>query len=120
MRRGLFILATILVAVSGQGAHAAKFGTKTSYQHLRDLTAKGPKGEALALGYETATHWFFLSYSMTGRYVLVVKGSGKDMFAGRDIYHVARSIKKAYRFVHCEKVDYRSERQRGGGLRPLP
>jgi Ca2+-binding RTX toxin-like protein len=43
-----------------------------------------------------------------------------DCGPGRDIYHVARSIKKSYRFVHCEKVDYRSERQRGGGLRPLP
>ena len=43
-----------------------------------------------------------------------------DCGPGRDIYHVARSIRKRYRFVHCEKVDYRSERQRGGGLRPLP
>lgn len=43
-----------------------------------------------------------------------------DCGPGRDIYHVAKSIKKSYRFVHCEKVDYRSERQRGGGLRPLP
>ena len=43
-----------------------------------------------------------------------------DCGPGRDIYHVARSNKKAYRFVHCEKADYRSERQRGHGLRPLP
>ena len=43
-----------------------------------------------------------------------------DCGPGRDIYHVARSIKRAYRFVHCEKVDYRSERRRGGGLQPLP
>jgi Ca2+-binding RTX toxin-like protein len=43
-----------------------------------------------------------------------------DCGPGRDIYHVARSIRKHYRFVHCEKVEYRSERQRGGGLRPLP
>jgi hypothetical protein len=32
---------------------------------------------------------------------------------------VARSRKKGYRFRNCEKVDYRSERQRGGGLKPL-
>ena len=39
---------------------------------------------------------------------------------GRDIYHVARSRRKNYRFRNCEKVDYRSESQRGGrGLRPL-
>ena len=43
-----------------------------------------------------------------------------DCGPGRDIYHVARSRKKAYRFVDCEKVDYRPESVRGGGLRPLP
>lgn len=42
-----------------------------------------------------------------------------DCGAGRDIYHVARSRKHLYRFKNCEKVDYRSERQRGGGLKPL-
>ena len=39
---------------------------------------------------------------------------------GRDIYHVARSRKKKYKFRNCEKVDYRPESVRGGGLRPLP
>ena len=43
-----------------------------------------------------------------------------DCGPGRDIYHVAKTRKKGYRFKNCEKVDYRSERQRGGGLRPLP
>jgi hypothetical protein len=43
-----------------------------------------------------------------------------DCGPGRDIYHVARSRRKAYRFVSCEKVDYRPERVRGGGLQPLP
>ena len=43
-----------------------------------------------------------------------------DCGPGRDIYHVARSRRRAYRFVNCEKVDYRPERRRGGGLRPLP
>jgi hypothetical protein len=43
-----------------------------------------------------------------------------DCGPGRDIYHVAKSRKKGYKFINCEKVDYRSERQRGGGLRPLP
>jgi len=42
-----------------------------------------------------------------------------DCGAGRDLYHVARSRRKAYRFIHCEKVDYRPEKLRGG-LRPLP
>jgi Ca2+-binding RTX toxin-like protein len=43
-----------------------------------------------------------------------------DCGPGRDIYHVARSRKKLYRFRHCEKVDYRPEKVRGGGLKPLP
>ena len=48
-------------------------------------------------------------------------GRGRvDCGPGRDIYHIARSRKKGYRFVNCEKVDYRPERQRGGGLKPLP
>ena len=42
-----------------------------------------------------------------------------DCGPGRDIYHVARSRKKGYRFRNCEKVDYRPEQVRGGGLRPL-
>jgi hypothetical protein len=43
-----------------------------------------------------------------------------DCGPGRDIYHVARSRKRGYRFRNCEKVDYRPERRRGGGLKPLP
>ncbi|MEA2880202.1 MAG: hypothetical protein QOF14_5398 [Hyphomicrobiales bacterium] len=109
MRRGLFIVAAfILMAMSGQDAHAAKFGTKTSYQHLQDLAAKGPKGEALALGYETATHSFFLPYKMTGGYVLLVRGSGRDRFGVRDIYHA----------LSQEKI---AQMQRAGALpNPLP
>ena len=42
-----------------------------------------------------------------------------DCGPGRDIYHVARTRRKNYRFRNCEKVDYRSEAQRGGGLKPL-
>jgi Ca2+-binding RTX toxin-like protein len=44
-----------------------------------------------------------------------------DCGPGRDIYHVAKSRRKAYKFRNCEKADYRSESQRGGhGLQPLP
>ncbi len=44
-----------------------------------------------------------------------------DCGPGRDIYHVAKSRRKGYKFRNCEKVDYRSESQRGGhGLKPLP
>ena len=44
-----------------------------------------------------------------------------DCGPGNDIYHVAKSRKKGYKFRNCEKVDYRSESQRGGhGLQTLP
>jgi hypothetical protein len=47
-------------------------------------------------------------------------GSGLiDCGPGRDIYHVPRSRRQGWRVRNCEKVDYRSERQRGGGLKPL-
>ena len=43
-----------------------------------------------------------------------------DCGPGRDIYHVAKTRKHGYRFRNCEKLDYRSEAKRGGGLKPLP
>ena len=70
-------------------------------------------------------------YGSHGRNV-VFGGAGNDAISvhfgrgfvdcgpGRDIYHVAKSRKKGYKFRNCEKVDYRSEAQRGGGLHPLP
>jgi Ca2+-binding RTX toxin-like protein len=70
-------------------------------------------------------------YGSHGRNV-IVGGAGNDAISvhygrgivdcgpGRDIYHVAKSIKHQYKVRNCEKVDYRSEKQRGGGLRPLP
>jgi hypothetical protein len=42
-----------------------------------------------------------------------------DCGPGRDIYHVARSRRKRYRFRNCEKVDYRPESVRGEPLKPL-
>jgi hypothetical protein len=109
MRYGVFIVAVfILMTAFHRPTHAAEFGTRYRFQHLQDLTEKGPKGEALALGYETATHSFLLPYSMTGHYVLLVKGAGRDMFAGRDVYHD----------LSQEKI---GEMQRAGTLpNPLP
>ncbi len=43
-----------------------------------------------------------------------------DCGRGRDIYHVPRSRRSAYKVRNCEKVDRRTESQRGGGLKPLP
>ncbi|CAA9462563.1 MAG: hypothetical protein AVDCRST_MAG38-275 [uncultured Solirubrobacteraceae bacterium] len=42
-----------------------------------------------------------------------------DCGPGRDVYHVARSRRDGWKVRNCERVDYRSERQRGGGLKPL-
>jgi hypothetical protein len=110
MLRGLFILSVFVVmAMSGQDACAAEFGTRTKYQHLQDLAAKSPKGEALALGYETVTHSFILPYKMTGEYVLNVKGSGTDI-NGRVI--------NVYHELSPEKIE---QMQRAGTLpNPLP
>jgi Ca2+-binding RTX toxin-like protein len=48
-------------------------------------------------------------------------GRGRvDCGPGNDIYHVARTRKHRYEFRNCEKVEYRTEKQRGGGLEPLP
>jgi hypothetical protein len=110
MRQGLFILAVfILVALSGQDAHAARFGTRDSYQHLQDLNAKGPKGEVLALGYVTTTHSFILPYKMTGDYALTVRGGGRDL-SGRPM--------NVYDTLPQEKIE---QMQRAGALpNPLP
>jgi Ca2+-binding RTX toxin-like protein len=60
-------------------------------------------------------------YAGNGNDVISVHyGRGRvDCGPGRDIYHVARSRKAKYRFLHCEKVDYRPESVRGGPLKPL-
>jgi Ca2+-binding RTX toxin-like protein len=42
-----------------------------------------------------------------------------DCGPGRDIYHVARTRRKGYRFRNCEKVEYRPESVRGGPMKPL-
>ncbi|MEA2195505.1 MAG: hypothetical protein QOG42_1939 [Solirubrobacteraceae bacterium] len=60
-------------------------------------------------------------YAGNGNDVISVHyGRGRvDCGPGRDIYHVARSRRSNYTFLHCEKVDYRSESVRGGPLKPL-
>jgi hypothetical protein len=109
MRRGLFILAVLLLTVSGQDAHAARFGTQDSYQHLQDLKERGPKGEALSLGYVTTTHSFILPYKMTGNYVLVAKGAGRDL-SGRPV-GISQTLSQ-------DKIE---QMQRTGALpKPLP
>jgi Ca2+-binding RTX toxin-like protein len=69
-------------------------------------------------------------YSSRGRNT-IYGGSGNDAIkirygrgfldcgAGRDVINVPRSRKHRWRIRNCEKVDYRTERQRGGGLKPL-
>src|SRR5436190_14788612 len=109
--RSLFILAMlILMAASSQDANATlRFGTRDSYQHLQDPNGKGPKGEALSLGYVTTTHSFILPYKMTGDYALLVRGAGRDL-NGRRIDIFDR--------LPQEKIE---QMQRAGALpNPLP
>jgi hypothetical protein len=43
-----------------------------------------------------------------------------DCGPGRDVYHVTRKRRHRWIIRNCEKVDYRAEAERGGGLKPLP
>jgi Ca2+-binding RTX toxin-like protein len=40
--------------------------------------------------------------------------------SGRDIVYVPKSRKKNWKFIGCEKLEYRSESALGHGLKPLP
>jgi hypothetical protein len=84
MRRGLLILAAfLLIALSGRDAHAGllMFGTQERVNHLQDINMKGPKGEALYLGFLTSMHAFMLPYSVSdGGYVLGIKGVSGEYY----------------------------------------
>ena len=56
------------------------------------------------------SHGYNEIYAGNGNDVISVHyGRGRvDCGPGRDIYHVARSRKSKYRFLNCEKVDYRA------------
>ena len=90
-------------------------GTQPTYQHDRIHGGGGRDFIYGSHGYNT------VSGGAGNDAISVHFGRGfVDCGPGRDIYHVARSRKRGYRFRNCEKVDYRPERQRGGGLKPLP
>ncbi|MDQ3723793.1 MAG: hypothetical protein M3376_12210 [Actinomycetota bacterium] len=67
------------------------------------------------------SHGYNEVYGGNGNDVISVHyGRGRvDCGPGRDVYHVPRSRKGKYRFIRCEKVDYRPESVRGGPLKPL-
>jgi hypothetical protein len=67
------------------------------------------------------SHGYNEIYAGNGNDVVSVHyGRGRvDCGPGRDIYHVARSRKSKYKFINCEKVDYRPEAVRGAPLKPL-
>jgi Ca2+-binding RTX toxin-like protein len=68
------------------------------------------------------SHGFNTIYGGAGNDAISVHfGSGLlDCGPGRDIYHVTRRRKHRWIIRNCEKVDYRAEAERGGGLKPLP
>ena len=82
MRRGLFILTVFaLMAVSGNAHARGIFGTQDTIHHLQDIGMKGPKGEALYLGFLTSTHAFMLPYSMSdGGHVFGVRGTSDKFY----------------------------------------
>lgn len=43
-----------------------------------------------------------------------------DCGPGRDIINLPRSRDKKWKIVNCEKIDRKTEKARGGGLKPLP
>jgi hypothetical protein len=52
------------------------FGTEDHLRPIQDVAFKGPKGEALYLGYKFSYHCFILPYSVSDEgYVLGVKGT---------------------------------------------
>jgi hypothetical protein len=68
------------------------------------------------------SHGFNTIYGGSGNDAISVHfGRGVlDCGPGRDIYHVPRRRKHRWIIRNCEKVDYRAEAERGGGLKPLP
>ena len=68
------------------------------------------------------SHGFNTVYGGSGNDAISVHfGRGfLDCGPGRDVYHVPRKRKRRWLVRNCEKVDHRSEAQRGGGLKPLP
>ena len=108
---------------------------KVKKAHHRGRTFHGTRRSDELLGHHGSDRLFgrgndFI-YGSHGRNV-IYGGPGNDAISvhfgrgfvdcgpGRDIYHVAKSRKRGYKFRNCEKVDYRSESQRGRGLKPLP
>jgi Ca2+-binding RTX toxin-like protein len=73
--------------ISGGRGHDFIYGS-----HGRNVISGGPGNDKIRVHY--------------GRGVV-------DCGPGFDLYHVARSRRDRYRFVNCEKVDYRPESQGG-------
>lgn len=75
-----FVALIALVAIAAFGAapaQAAKlyFGTQEYLHSIQDLEVKGPKGEALYLGYKYSFHSFILPYRLTDDgYILGIRG----------------------------------------------
>ena len=74
----LVVTLTLAIAASAQPAQAKiplMFGTRESLNEIVPLKSKGPKGEALFLGYKTSRYSFFLPYRLIDDgYIVGVKG----------------------------------------------
>jgi hypothetical protein len=106
-------------------------GTSRSDELLGHHRSDAPRGQpagqrdamygAAGSDFIYGSHGHNTIYAGAGNDVISVHyGRGLvDCGPGRDVYHVARSRKRRYRFRNCEKADYRPEQVRGGPLKPL-
>ena len=100
----------------GSGRPLGRLGSQGAAEH-----AEGHHLRRQRTDFIYGSHGSNEIYAGNGNDVISVHyGRGRvDCGPGRDIYHVARSRKSKYKFLHCEKVDYRPEAVRGGPLKPL-
>ena len=100
---GASIALIAVVVFSAVPAHAAKlyFGTQEYLQHIQDVEVKGPKGEALYLGYKYSFHSFILPYRMTDDgYVLGVRG--EQTYFRLDESNIKSMQARGHSFKACE------------------
>src|SRR5262245_53174338 len=75
MLGALALMAVLVVGAAPAQAAKLHFGTQEYLRQIQDVEVKGPKGEALYLGYKYAFHSFILPYRMTDDgYILGIQG----------------------------------------------
>jgi hypothetical protein len=78
----LFVFATLCVFFqSTPDARAWKFGAEERIHDIQDVKMRGPRGEALHLGYKTTVQHFMLGmYIQDGGYVLGIRDDSQRYY----------------------------------------